>query len=56
MTKRGRPTSEPKQHVKIVKMSNNDLEMLDFCCNELSSNISEVLRNGLKMMYASVKK
>jgi hypothetical protein len=47
----GRPTDNPKNHETRIRMSNSDVEMLEFSSRILGIPKSEVIRLGVKKMY-----
>jgi len=47
----GRPTDDPKKNETRIRMSDNDIEMLNYCCEVLSLTKAEVIRQGVKNMY-----
>lgn len=52
----GRPTDEPKKHETRIRMSDKDIEMLEYCCNATGKNKAEVIRLGIKKVYEELKK
>jgi hypothetical protein len=52
----GRPTDAPKNLSTRIRLSRDDVEMLEFCCKELKISKSEVLRLGIRKVYEKLKK
>ena len=52
----GRPTDNPKKHETRIRMSDKDIEMLDYCCNITGKTKAEVIRLGIKKVYEELKK
>ena len=46
----------PKSNQYRLRLSDEELEMLDFCCNKLGMKKSEILMAGLKKMYELAKR
>ena len=54
--KMGRPTDDPKTHETRIRMSDNDVEMLKICCEQMGMTKSDVIRLGVKLVYESLSK
>ena len=52
----GRPTNEPKKHETRIRMSDKDIEMLEYCCEVTGKTKAEVIRFGIKKDYTELKK
>lgn len=52
----GRPTVNPKKTRLELRLSDNDIEKLEFCCNKTGMSKAEILRNGLDEVYKQLKK
>lgn len=52
----GRPTNDPKSLNTRIRLSEEDISMLDFCCKKTGMKKSEVIRLGIKKVYEEVKK
>lgn len=49
----GRPkTNNAKGHMLHIRMNDDDMQILDFCCNELKQGKSELIR---KLLYDCFK-
>ncbi len=53
---KGRPTNNPKKHETRIRMSDEDIEILKYCCKITGKNQSEIIRQGIREVYAKVKK
>lgn len=53
---KGRPTNDPKKHETRIRMSDEDIEILKYCCAITGKNQSEIIREGIREVYAKVKK
>jgi len=51
--KMGRPYQDgkPKNHVARLRLSDSEKQKLDACCKLSGLNISEVLKQGIDMVY-----
>ena len=52
----GRPTSDPKKHETRIRMSDREIEMLDYCCTAYGLTKAEVIRQGIKDLYEKASK
>ena len=52
----GRPTSDPKKHETRIRMSDSEIEMLEYCCKASGLSKAEVIRQGVKEVYEKLKK
>ena len=53
--KMGRPTDEPKTHQQRIRMSDKDIQMLEFCCEITGMTKADVVRTGIKKVYDGLK-
>ena len=51
----GRPTDDPKKHQTRIRMSDDELEKLEFCCKVLGLTKAEAIRRGLERVYQEAK-
>lgn len=52
----GRPPSkDPKIHDTKIRMSDNDINMLNFCCEKMGKKKAEIIRIGIKKVYEEIK-
>ena len=52
----GRPTDEPKNLSTRIRLSDEDVSMLEYCCKITGKNKSEIIRLGIKKVYDEIKK
>lgn len=52
----GRPTNDPKTLNTRIRLSDSDLERLDYCCKALGLTKAEVIRQGIEAMYEKARK
>lgn len=55
-TKKGRPTSSPKDYMLRVRMDKETVEKLDTICETHKVSRSEAVRNGIEEQYRKIKK
>lgn len=51
----GRPTESPKTLSTRVRMSEEDIERLEFCCKKTGLTKADVIRLGIKEVYEKTK-
>lgn len=51
----GRPTDAPKKHETRIRMSDEDVELLNFCCKITGKSKSDVIRDGIREVYYKLK-
>lgn len=56
MAKRGRPTDNPKDTSIKIRLDNETLRMLNECTEMFYPNRSEVIRQGIGMVYKELKR
>ena len=54
--KMGRPTDSPKNTMVRVRVDDETIKILDECVENLNLNRSEIIRIGIKKVYADIKK
>lgn len=54
--KMGRPTNEPKDKTKNVRLSEADMEKLNFCIQATGKTGNEIIRLGIEKVYKELKK
>lgn len=52
----GRPTESPKNTMIRVRMDNETVKIMDECAEILNTTRSEVIRTGIRKVYADIKK
>lgn len=56
MSPKGRPTDNPKTLSTRIRLSEEDIQRLDFCAEATGMNKSEIIRQGIKEVYERLKK
>lgn len=51
----GRPTSDPKTHDTRIRMSDEDIRLLEICCQKTGLSKAGVIRQGIREVYERVK-
>jgi len=51
----GRPTEDPKKHETRIRMSDEDVRLLEICCQKTGLTKAEVIRQGIREVYNKVK-
>lgn len=54
--KMGRPTDDPKTLNTRVRLSENDVKMLEYCSEKTRLTKSEIIRRGIELVYNKIKK
>lgn len=49
--KMGRPTTDPKNYVARLRLSENEKNKLDECCELTGLSITDVLKLGIEKVY-----
>lgn len=52
--KMGRPTQSPKSHETRIRMSDEDIEILNFCVEKTGKNRSDIIREGIREVYKKI--
>lgn len=52
----GRPTNEPKVLSTRIRLSEQDIQQLDFCSKKTGKSKAEIIRMGIKEVYERLKK
>ena len=50
----GRPTTDPKNHETRIRMSDEDVRLLEICCKKTGLSKAEVIRQGIREVYKRV--
>lgn len=56
MSNIGRPTEDRKENRLQFRLSDGDIEKLDYCCKVLSLTKAEIIRQGIEEIYQKVRK
>lgn len=51
----GRPTNDPKRKAMPIRLGESDLEMLAYCQEKTGMSKAEIIREGIKKVYESLK-
>lgn len=51
----GRPTQDPKKHETRIRMSDEDVRLLNICCEKTGLNKADVIRRGIREVYEKIK-
>lgn len=52
----GRPTDNPKKHETRIRMSDEDVAMLEYCAKATGKSKSDIIREGIREVYNKIKK
>ena len=53
--KLGRPTKAPKVEQYRLRMSAEEVSMLEYCCKKTGKSKADIFREGLKSVYERLK-
>lgn len=56
LSPKGRPTDDPKTLSTRIRLSEEDIERLNFCVHVTGMKKSEIIRQGIKEVYDRLKK
>lgn len=56
VAKMGRPTDNPKTNQMRIRMSDEDVRMLEYCCEITNMSKADVIRMGISKVYQDIKK
>ncbi len=54
--KLGRPTSNPKSHSKRLRMTDEEVQKLEYCTKQTGKTQTDILMLGLDKVYQELKK
>lgn len=52
----GRPTDNPKIHETRIRMSDEDVEILEYCCKVTGRSRADIIREGIREVYNKITK
>ena len=52
----GRPTDSPKKHETRIRMSDEDIKILEYCCKATGKTKADIIREGVRKVYESLLK
>lgn len=50
----GRPTKDPKNNQYRIRLSDKELEMLEYCCEKTKLSKSDIVRRGIEKVYKEI--
>ncbi len=56
MSPKGRPTDDPKTLSTRIRLSEEDVQRLEYCAEKTGMTKSEIIRIGIKEVYEKLKK
>lgn len=56
MSPKGRPTDNPKKGRFEIRTSQEEKEMLDYCCEITGKKRTDIIRLGIRKVYEELKK
>lgn len=56
VAKMGRPTDNPKRNDTRIRMTDEELEMLNYCAEKTGKTKTEIISMGIKKVYDELKK
>lgn len=51
MSPMGRPSDDPKTKRLGLRLSDNDIEKLEYCCKRTGLSRAEIVRRGIQKVY-----
>lgn len=54
--KMGRPTDAPKTNSMMVRLSNEEVHLLETCCQHTGLSKADVIRLGIREIYSKLNK
>lgn len=55
MSPKGRPTDDPKTLSTRIRLSEEDMQRLEYCVQMTGMRKAEIIRQGIKEVYEKVK-
>ena len=52
----GRPTNDPKSNWTGFRLSDKDIEKLEYCVKRTGKSKAEIVRQGIELVYEQVRK
>ena len=52
----GRPTANPKTHETRIRMSDEDVQLLSYCCEKTGKTKADIIREGIREVYKKLQK
>ena len=54
--KMGRPTDNPRINNTRIRMSDEEVRQLEYCCKQTGMTKADVIRKGIQLVYDSIQK
>lgn len=54
--KKGRPTDNPAHNQLRIRLTDDELNALNECCDVLKRNKTEIVRQGIAMIHAGLER
>lgn len=54
--KLGRPTTNPRINQLRIRLSDEELQILEKCCAETGMNKTEIVLKGIELVYSEITK
>lgn len=51
----GRPTDDPKNNQYRIRLSDKEVDMLEYCCMETGLSKSDIVRQGIENVYSKLQ-
>lgn len=55
MSPRGKLTDDPKNYQTRIRMSEEDVLILDYCCKMTGRTKTDIIREGIREVYKKLK-
>ncbi|MDE7104740.1 MAG: ribbon-helix-helix protein, CopG family [Ruminococcus sp.] len=56
MSPKGRPTNDPKTLNTRIRLSEEDVRLLEYCSEKTGLTKAEIMRQGIREVYAKISK
>ena len=54
--RKGRPTTDPKRHETRVRMTDEDVRILNECSQRMNTTKTEIIRHGIRLVKDELDK
>lgn len=51
----GRPTENPKKNNTRIRMTDDEVEMLEYCCEKTGKSKTDIITMGIKKIFNELK-
>lgn len=55
MSPRGKVTDDPKVYQTRIRMSEDDVSILEYCCKKTGRTKTDIIREGIREVYKKLK-